>query len=72
MDMHMDIFSIMAAQGFYCDLKRQYCTCTVLKGQLWLRHVKGHSGHKWNDRADALADEGRCGRLRAAPARVVD
>ena len=22
------------------------------------RHVKGHSGHKWNDRADELADEG--------------
>ena len=22
------------------------------------RHVKGHSGDKWNDRADALAKEG--------------
>ena len=47
-------------------------TRAALKGKLWLRHVKGHSGHKWNDRADALADDGRCGKLRAAPARVVD
>ena len=36
----------------------------VLKGQgrgLWLKHVKGHSGHRWNDRADRLADAGRSG-----------
>ena len=42
-----------------------------LKGKLWLKHVKGHSGHKWNDRADALADEGREGKVRkAAPLQV--
>ena len=29
---------------------------------------KGHSSHKWNDRADALADEGRLGTLRTAEA----
>ena len=33
----------------------------ALKGLLWLKHVKGHSGHKWNDRADALADAGAGG-----------
>ena len=37
---------------------------TALKGKLWLKHVKGHSGHRWNDRADGLADEGRLGILR--------
>ena len=31
------------------------------RGRLYLRHVKAHSGHKWNDLADALADEGRRG-----------
>ena len=25
---------------------------------IWWKHVKGHSGHKWNDRADELAEEG--------------
>ena len=44
----------------------------ALKGKLWLRHVKGHSGHKWNDRADKLADEGRCGVVRIASPRTVD
>ena len=30
----------------------QDATCTI-----WWKHVKGHSGDKWNDRADELADE---------------
>ena len=30
--------------------------------RLWMRHVKGHSRHRWNDRADRLADDGRAGR----------
>ena len=25
---------------------------------IWWKHVKGHSGHKWNDRADELAEMG--------------
>ena len=25
---------------------------------IWWKHVKGHSGHKWNDRADELAELG--------------
>ena len=36
-------------------------------GQLWLRHVKGHSDHTWNDVADRLADQGRQGRKYAGP-----
>ena len=31
---------------------------------LWLKHVKGHSGHRWNNRADRLADAGRAGEQR--------
>ena len=34
---------------------------TALRGKLWLKHVKGHSGQRWNDRADALANSGRNG-----------
>ena len=26
--------------------------------KVWWEHVKGHSGDKWNDRADELADQG--------------
>ena len=36
-------------------------------GMIWLRHVKGHSGHEWNDRADALATLGRTGTHRQGP-----
>ena len=35
-------------------------THAAKQGRLWLRHVKGHSGHKWNDEADRLAAAG-CG-----------
>ena len=31
------------------------------KNNLWLRHVRGHSGHKWNNIADALANRGQKG-----------
>ena len=34
-------------------------------GRLWMKHVKGHSGDRWNDRADGLADEGRRGTRRS-------
>ena len=30
-------------------------------GTLWMRHVKGHSGHPHNDRADRYANKGRDG-----------
>ena len=29
--------------------------------KLWLRHVKGHSKHRWNERADHLANRGQHG-----------
>ena len=35
--------------------------------KLWIRHVKGHSGHEWNDVADVLADQGRRGQRRYGP-----
>jgi len=44
-------------------------------GRLWLSHVKGHSGHRWNHRADRLADAGRHGETQPpglAPGIVVD
>ena len=30
-----------------------------LRGRLWATHVDGHTGHKWNDRADELARRGK-------------
>ena len=30
-----------------------------LGGDLWASHVRGHSGHKWNTRADELAELGK-------------
>ena len=39
----------------------------------WLKHVKGHSGHKWNDAADGLATRGLDGeRCRVYLPRLVD
>ena len=37
------------------------------RGRLWMRHVKGHSGHTWNERADRLADHGKRGWNRSGP-----
>ena len=40
------------------------------RGTLWMRHVKGHSNHMWNDRADALANAGCGGAVRYGPPQV--
>ena len=37
---------------------RQEYIQAIRKLNITWKHVKGHSGDKWNDRADALADEG--------------
>ena len=53
-------------QGFYVGLIAQQewqQTYAALKGNLWLKHVKGHSQHKWNDLADELAARGRKGEV---------
>jgi ribonuclease HI len=44
----------------------------ALQGKLWLKHVKGHSGHRWNDRADALATSGLHGTTITPPPLTVD
>ena len=38
--------------------------------KLWLRHVKGHSNHPWNDKADDLAKAGCGGRRYCGPPAV--
>ena len=45
----------MEARHAWTTLKKR------LGDRVWLRHVKGHSGHRWNNRADSLADAGRQG-----------
>ena len=32
-----------------------------LDGRLWAKHVYGHTGHTWNERADELAERGKGG-----------
>ena len=34
----------------------------VQRPNLWLKHVKGHTNRRWNNRCDRLADDGRTGR----------
>ena len=41
------------------EWKRTY---TMKPGTLWMRHVKGHSDHPWNEEADRLAKLGSGGR----------
>ena len=31
---------------------------------MWMRHVKGHSNHEWNEVADELAKKGCSGKYR--------
>ena len=46
-------------------------TWEAKRGQLWIRHVKGHSDHEWNDMADAgsptTADAGKSKQMPGAP-----
>jgi len=37
--------------------------------RVWMRHVRGHRGVKWNERADKLADKGAGGTVWSADAR---
>ena len=46
-------------------------TVAFKRGRLWMRHVKGHSNHRWNDLADKLANIG-CGGGRRCGAPAVD
>ena len=43
------------ARAAWTDLRKH------TTNNLWLRHVRGHSEHAWNDRADHLASQGRQG-----------
>ena len=46
------------AQAAWAALRKQ-------KGDLlWLRHVRGHHGHRWNSRADYMATLGQRGEER--------
>ena len=36
----------------------------ITSARLWMRHVRGHSKHEWNDRVDKLAKDGMRGRTR--------
>ena len=73
---HDSVYAALASAGVYKCRKRRNkalveaaqeewrLTMAAKKGKLWIRHVKGHSGHEWNDAADSLADDGRRGQRR--------
>ena len=71
------IYAAMIATGIWRAKKHKemaaaarHAWATLMKrtrGRLWLKHVKGHSGHTWNDVADRLADQGRRGEQRYTP-----
>ena len=44
------------AHAAWTDLRKH------TNNQLWIRHVRGHSRHRWNNRADSLANRGQLGR----------
>ena len=39
-------------------------TYAAKQGNMWMRHVKGHSNHEWNEVADELAKKGCSGKYR--------
>ena len=42
------------------EARTAWDTLKSMKGELlWLRHVRGHSNHQWNNRADELATRGK-------------
>ena len=64
-------YRINIAAGLWKPKKHQAAAAQAIKlwadvrwrqPNLWLKHVKGHSNHRWNERADRLADAGRAGR----------
>ena len=58
---HEDAESI----GSQMKIKRAWKALKSRLGEtVWLRHVKGHSGHGWNDLVDRYADMGRQGGYR--------
>eukprot|EP00419_Tripos_fusus_P025087 CAMPEP_0172721668 /NCGR_PEP_ID=MMETSP1074-20121228/79635_1 /TAXON_ID=2916 /ORGANISM="Ceratium fusus, Strain PA161109" /LENGTH=282 /DNA_ID=CAMNT_0013547467 /DNA_START=32 /DNA_END=880 /DNA_ORIENTATION=- len=67
------------AQGLYRAEKNQDLARTVqgffktvkTARPIVFKHVKGHSGDKWNDRADANADRGAAGELLCWPRQAI-
>ena len=45
-----------AARQAWARLKRSK------EGRAWMKHVRGHTGNQWNERADRLAGQGRGGK----------
>jgi ribonuclease HI len=75
------MYAAMIASGVWKAKKHKLLAAEAqrawkaLKGKLgetvWLRHVKGHSGHEWNNLVDRYADLGRQGEYRYEEAYAV-
>ena len=56
---HENVELTRRVRGLWEELRKRH------GGQVTLSHVRGHSHHKWNDRADALAEKGRQGEIKS-------